>query len=613
MLRSRRRSPYGAYLCAVISAVLLLLSVSLLYSRLSRSHLQSNHLPRPSLLSHSADLSTGDDPIDELDFVDETQDPPALRLNPPPYFFDPLAASIRRSFLPSSLHQWHAHSLPDHILRSASDDDRSKVAFASDDVPVDHAVRTMAARVTSIDHALLLKGSPLRQGWGDWFDKKSVFLRKDRMFRSNFDVLNPLHNPLLQDPDAVAVTGLTRGDRILHNWWIHEFNKVPFPGTKKLPLKTNLLPTLTKIGTERRTLNHNNNKNNNNNNHHHEFLKENINSGTNSGESSVNKHVNVIDTRAESMKNHIYADGENWGYYPGLPPRLSFNDFMDAFFRVGNCVTRVFMVWNSPPWMYTVRHQRSLESLLLHHPAACVVVFSETVELDFFKDSFLKDGYKVAVAMPDLDELLKDTPAHVFSSVWFEWRKIKFYSTHYSELIRLAALYKYGGIYLDSDIIVLKPISFLNNSVGMEDHGAGSALNGAVMAFQRHSLFIKECLEEFYMTYDDTSLRGNGADLLTRVAQKYLGEENKSVKHLELKVEPSYVFFPISSQNITRYFIAPTTEAEKAQQDVLLENILHKSLTFHFWSSLTFSLIPEPDSLVSRLLNHACIRCLELL
>lgn len=54
------------------------------------------------------------------------------------------------------------------------------------------------------------------------------------------------------------------------------------------------------------------------------------------------------------------------------------------------------------------------------------------------------------------------------------------------------------------------------------------------------------------MTYDDTSLRGNGADLLTRVAQKFLGEENESVKQLELKVEPSYIFFPISSQNITR-------------------------------------------------------------
>lgn len=52
----------------------------------------------------------------------------------------------------------------------------------------------------------------------------------------------------------------------------------------------------------------------------------------------------------------------------------------------------------------------------------------------------------------------------------------------------LFSFIRYGGIYLDSDIIVLKPISFLNNSVGVEEHapGAGSALNGAVMAFAKH-------------------------------------------------------------------------------------------------------------------------------
>ncbi|KAK8472049.1 hypothetical protein PHAVU_002G098100 [Phaseolus vulgaris] len=561
MLRSRRRSPYGAYLCAVISAVLLLLSVSLLYSRLSRSHPHSNHLPRPSL-SHSADLFAADDPIDEVDFVDETLDPPILPLNPSPdYYFDPLTASIRRSFLsPPSLRQSHTdNNLP---LRSVPDHDPSKAAFASDDVPVDDATRTMVTRVATMEDALLLKNSPLRDGWGEWFDKKSVFLRKDRMFRSNFEVLNPLNNPLLQDPDAVGATGLTRGDRMVQKWWIHEFKKVPFPGTKKVPLNINVLPTpVTKVGAERRTLNHNTINNNNNN--EHEIIQEVMNSGINGGESSIQNDANVIGARSQSKKNHIYADGDTWGYYPGLPLRLPFNTFMDAFFRVGKCVTRVFIVWNSPPWMYTVRHQRGLESLLFHHPAACVVVFSEMVELDFFKDSFVKDGY--------------------------------------------------GGIYLDSDIIVLKPISLLNNCVGMEDRGAGRALNGAVMAFQKHSLFIKECLEEFYMTYDDTSLRGNGADLLTRVARKYLAEENKSVNNLKLKVEPSYIFFPVSSLNISRYFIAPTTETDKAQQDVLLENILHKSLTFHFWNSLTFSLIPEPDSLVSRLFNHACIRCLELL
>lgn len=47
-------------------------------------------------------------------------------------------------------------------------------------------------------------------------------------------------------------------------------------------------------------------------------------------------------------------------------------------------------------------------------------------------------------------------------------------------------VFRYGGIYLDSDIVVLKPLSSLNNTVGWEDELAGSHLNGAVMAFKKH-------------------------------------------------------------------------------------------------------------------------------
>lgn len=46
--------------------------------------------------------------------------------------------------------------------------------------------------------------------------------------------------------------------------------------------------------------------------------------------------------------------------------------------------------------------------------------------------------------------------------------------------------FRYGGLYLDSDILVLRPLSSLNNTVGLEDLQAGSSLNGAVMSFGKH-------------------------------------------------------------------------------------------------------------------------------
>lgn len=62
-----------------------------------------------------------------------------------------------------------------------------------------------------------------------------------------------------------------------------------------------------------------------------------------------------------------------------------------------------------------------------------------------------------------------------------------------------------------------------------------------------------ECLKEFYASYDDTNLRWNGADLITRVGSKFLREENGLKNQMELKLQPFFAFFPISRENITRY------------------------------------------------------------
>lgn len=63
---------------------------------------------------------------------------------------------------------------------------------------------------------------------------------------------------------------------------------------------------------------------------------------------------------------------------------------------------------------------------------------------------------------------------------------------------------RYGGIYLDTDIVVLKPLSSLNNTVGLEDELGGNNLNGAVMAFRKHRYCINllfACQVFIYILY----------------------------------------------------------------------------------------------------------------
>ena len=58
---------------------------------------------------------------------------------------------------------------------------------------------------------------------------------------------------------------------------------------------------------------------------------------------------------------------------------------------------------------------------------------------------------------------------------------------------------------------------------------------------------------EFVSSYDDTLLRWNGADLLTRVAGNLSSKANDMNKEKTLKVQPTLFFFPISSNDIQRY------------------------------------------------------------
>lgn len=406
-LRSRRRPRYGTHVCAFIAAFLLLLSVSILYNRLSTDrhshhsrHHNSNELTFDPLLEEADpnDRNSSEDRIDELD--DGVQEDPDSRVQDEEdilrnldadedendqsrvskYYFDHVQGVIRRSFDKRSIDQWEDYASFDSNWDSSTTS--INLAFSSDDVALDDNVRRKVAEVKGIEDALLLtvghRVSPLREGWGDWFEKKSDFLRRDRMFKSNLELLNPLNNPFLQDPDGAGITGLTKGDKLIQKRIIHEFKKVPFtsknpdnPDTKSKG--TNGLSEETKGGNSKAESVHEASK----------------------AEMKIAERRTLDDngdskTQSE-FSGQIYADGKRWGYFPGLNPRLSFSNFMDAFFRKGKCSMRVFMVWNSPPWMFSVRHQRSLESLLFHHQDACVVFFSETLELNFF-DSFVKDG-----------------------------------------------------------------------------------------------------------------------------------------------------------------------------------------------------------------------------
>ncbi|KAL0406116.1 UNVERIFIED_CONTAM: Lactosylceramide 4-alpha-galactosyltransferase [Sesamum latifolium] len=136
------------------------------------------------------------------------------------------------------------------------------------------------------------------------------------------------------------------------------------------------------------------------------------------------------------------------------------------------------------------------------HPSGCLIVASNSLDsrsgMQILRP-FLEKGLKVTAIFPDLNYLFKNTPAQA----WYNQlilgnvnpREVPL-GQNLSNLLRLGLLYRFGGIYLDTNIIVLKSFRGLKNSIGAQtidlDTEKWSRLNNAVMIFDEgHPLLYK--------------------------------------------------------------------------------------------------------------------------
>ena len=113
------------------------------------------------------------------------------------------------------------------------------------------------------------------------------------------------------------------------------------------------------------------------------------------------------------------------------------------------------MTWISPASSFGGREMMSVESVFRVHPRACLIILSRTLDTRHgyrILKPLIDGGFKVQAVTPDLLFLFKGTPAEAWLH---ELRKGKKdpgeipLSQNLSNLIRLAVLYKYGGVYID--------------------------------------------------------------------------------------------------------------------------------------------------------------------
>ena len=191
-----------------------------------------------------------------------------------------------------------------------------------------------------------------------------------------------------------------------------------------------------------------------------------------------------------------------------------------------------FVETNENKTKLTSKESCAIESAALNNPNALVFYYSKNVVID--KDLVVR--YKNIRAKKLIVDAILD-----HTSIYVQWLRMKsrvklsnHNLNHISNALRLAFMWKYGGIYLDTDIITIKDLSFLLNFPGIGAY-TESGINNAVLVFPKNHPFINQTMVQFFNDYNPKCFSCYGPQLITRVFKDFCKTKYLYQTHLLTK------------------------------------------------------------------------------
>ncbi|XP_050217841.1 uncharacterized protein At4g19900 [Mercurialis annua] len=288
---------------------------------------------------------------------------------------------------------------------------------------------------------------------------------------------------------------------------------------------------------------------------------------------------------------------------------------MKGFFGSSVCKIRFFMTWISSLESFGDRELFVIESLFKSNPNSCLVIVSKSMDSDRGKNyilrPFLEKGYKIFAIRPDFDYIFK----HTYAELWFKsLKKGKIdpggvsLGQNLSNLLRLALLYKFGGVYLDTDVIVLKSFSKLKNVIGAQtidlETGNWSRLNNAVLVFDKKHPLVLKFIQEFAFTFNGNKWGHNGPYLVSRVVSRVSGRIG-----FNFSVLPPSAFYPVNWSRVRSIFRGPRSKIHANWLEKKVEQIKMESLAVHLWNKQSRKIKVENGSVINHIIQDYCIFC----
>jgi lactosylceramide 4-alpha-galactosyltransferase len=241
------------------------------------------------------------------------------------------------------------------------------------------------------------------------------------------------------------------------------------------------------------------------------------------------------------------------------------------------------------------RHACSIESAAFHHPNNTICLGLKN-NLEILKSNMEQfSNLKNVLILPlNLDVLFEWTPLYPWWTEEFKFATSPWRTIHLSDAARLAFLYKYGGMYLDLDMMLVRPTFDLDvNFVAIQYYSNDDGVGTAVLKFQRMHPFLTKWLYAIPGKYDEGDRATIGSNLLTQLLMPYCQLDVPDVKKTlheiagkycdyQLKVFAPDTFYPIPWTSWKTIF---NTASDNSISIRLLNNT--NTHGFHYWNELS--------------------------
>ncbi|VFQ90964.1 unnamed protein product [Cuscuta campestris] len=295
--------------------------------------------------------------------------------------------------------------------------------------------------------------------------------------------------------------------------------------------------------------------------------------------------------------------------------RDQFDQRVRKFYSERECKVRFFTTWIASPDSFGAREFLSMESIFkAHRQHACLIILSQSLDSELGRgilSPMIESGFGVIAMTPDLPSLLEKTPAER----WYEDLRngekdpgeIPF-AQNLSNLIRLAFLYRYGGVFLDTDFVVTRSFSGLKNCIGAQSvdrRGKWTRLNNAVLVFEPGHALVHEFMREFALTFDGNKWGHNGPYLVSRVVDRVSKNDSFS-----LTVLPPMAFYPVDWIHIGGFFEKPRDDRHGRWMEAKMVQLREDgTYGIHLWNMQSRRKRIEKGSIIGTIFSQHCIIC----